>query len=84
MDSYVNDRCIEGTRKQGGKLPIQHVRDVPLKTILFTITRLAGSTSGHLALKSQLQIILRATNEVVFDWCSSLLKNMKDQLMNYR
>ena len=52
VDSYVSDLCVEGTRKQGGKLPIQHVTDIPLKTILFTMTRLAGSTSAHLASKS--------------------------------
>ena len=38
VDAYVNDLCMEGTRKEGGKLPIQHVIDVLLKTILFTIT----------------------------------------------
>lgn len=52
VDSYVSDLCVEGTPKQGGKLPIQHVSDIPLKTILFTITRIAGSTSAHLASKS--------------------------------
>ena len=81
MDSYVNDLCVEGTRKQGGKLPIRHVTYVPLKTILFTITRLAGSTSAHLASKSQILISLRATDGVVFDWCSGFLVNLKDQFM---
>lgn len=38
MDSYMNDLCMEGTHKQGEKLPIHHMIDVPLKTILFTIT----------------------------------------------
>ena len=38
VDSYVSDLCVEGTHKQGGKLPIQHVTDIPLKTILFTMT----------------------------------------------
>ena len=78
VDSYVNDLCMEGTRKQGRKMPIQHVTDVPLKTILFTVTQLAGSTSTHLASKRQVQISLRATDGVVFDWCSGLLVNLKD------
>jgi hypothetical protein len=38
VDSYINDLCVEGTHKQGGKLPIQHMIDVTLKTILFTVT----------------------------------------------
>lgn len=80
VDSYVSDLCVPGTRKQGRKLPIQHVTYVPLKTILFMATQLAGSTSAHLASKSQVLISLRATDGVVFDWCSSLLANLKDQL----
>ena len=73
-----------GTRKQGGKLSIQHVIDVPLKTILFTVTRLAGSTLVHLASKSQVMISLRAMDGVVFDGCSGLLVNLKDQLIRCR
>ena len=40
----------------------------------------AQGTSTHLASKSQVLISLRATDGVVFDWCSSLLANLKDQL----
>ena len=47
VDSYVSDLCVSRTHKQGGKLPIQHITNVSLKTILFTVTRLAGSTSMH-------------------------------------
>ena len=80
VDSYMSDLCMEGTHKQGGKLPIQHVLEIPLKTILFTITRMAGSTSAHLASKSQVLISLRAMDGVVFNWCSGLLANLMDQL----
>ena len=67
VDSYVSDLCVEGTCKQGGKLPIQHVTYIPLKTILFTMTRIVGSTSAHLASKSQVLISLMAIDGVVFD-----------------
>ena len=80
VDSYVSDLCVEGTRKQVEKLPIQHVTNIPLETILFTVARLAGSASAHLDSKSQILISLRAINGVVFDSCSSLLANLKDQL----
>ena len=52
VESYIRDLCAEGTHRQGGKLPIQHVTDIPLRTILYTLTRIAGSTSFHLASKS--------------------------------
>jgi hypothetical protein len=54
--------------------------NVPLKTILFIVTRLVGSTFVHLASKRKILISLRAIDGVVFDWCSSLLVNLKDQL----
>ena len=80
MDSYIKDLCVDGTRRQGGKLPIQHVIDIPLHTILYTVTRIAGSTSAHLASKSQVLTNIRATEGVVFDWCLDLLETLKDQL----
>jgi len=84
VESYIRDLCTDGTRRQGGKLPIQHVTDIPLRTILYTVTRIAGSTSAHLASKSQVMISIRATEGIVFDWCSGLLANLKDQLTCYR
>ena len=48
VDSYVNDLCTSGTHKQGGKLPIQHVTNLALRTILFTITQMDGSILAHL------------------------------------
>jgi hypothetical protein len=84
VGSYIRDLCAQGTRRQGGKLPIQHVTDIPLCMILYTVTRIVGSTSAHLASKSQVVISIRATEGVVFDCCSGLLANLKDQLTRYR
>jgi hypothetical protein len=53
VDSYIRDLCVDGTHRQGGKLPIQHVTDIPLRTILYTMTCIVGSTVAHLASKSQ-------------------------------
>ena len=84
VESYIRDLCADGTHRQGGKLSIQHVMDIPLCTILYTVTRIAGSTSTHLASKSQVMISIRATKGIVFDWCSGLLANLKDQLTHCR
>jgi hypothetical protein len=84
VESYIRDLCAEGTRRQGGKLPIQHVIDIPLCTILYTVTWIVGSTSTHLASKSQIMISIRATEGIVFYWCSGLLANLKDQLTHCR
>lgn len=84
VDSYVNDFCTPRTRKKGGKLPIQHIKIFSLKTILFTMIRLEGSTSVHLASKRQVMISLRATDGVVFNWCLGLPMDVKDQITRYR
>ena len=84
VESYIRDLCPEGTRRQGGKLPIQHVTNIPLCTILYSVTRIADSTSAHLASKSQVMISIRATEGIVFDWCSGLLASLKDQLTHCR
>lgn len=67
MDSYVNDLCMPGTCKQSGKLPIQHVSNMALQTIIFIVTWLEGSTSPHLASKSQIVTSLRAMDGVVLN-----------------
>ena len=36
-----------GTRYQGGKIPIEHVTDQPLRTFLFTIEKVEGSNASH-------------------------------------
>ena len=84
VDLYIRDLCVEGTRRQGRKLPIQHMSNIPLRTILYTVTRIVGSTLVHLASKSQVLTSIRATEGVVFDWCSGLLANLKDQLTRCR
>ena len=84
MESYIRDLCAEGTFRQGRKLPIQHVIDISVRTILYTMTRIAGSTSTHLASKSQVMISIHATEGMVSDWCSSFLENLKDQLTRCR
>ena len=78
VESYIRDLCADGTCRQGGKLPIQHVTNIPLRTILYTVMRIPRSTSTHLAFKSQVLTSIRATEGVVFDWCSGLLESLKD------
>ena len=80
VDSYVREYYRHSAQKVSGKLPISQVVSLPLKTILFTVTRIAGSTTPHLASKAQMQYALIALDGVVYNWCMGLLVNMKDQL----
>jgi hypothetical protein len=53
VDMYLAHHCIPGARLVGGRIPIKDIRELPLQSILFTITSVTGSTSAHLASRSQ-------------------------------
>ena len=50
MDYYVAQHCSAGMEKHSGKVPIKNILDLPLRTILFTITYVVGSETPHMAL----------------------------------
>ena len=54
VDSYVREYCGHGAQKVSGKLPISQVVSLPLKKILFTVTRIGKSTTPHVASKAQM------------------------------
>jgi len=54
---YVVDHYIPGSRLVGGQIMIKDVRDLALRLIVFSITKLEGSTSAHLASKSQIYML---------------------------
>lgn len=79
-DEYIALHCRRGTKKSGNKIPIKDVTSLPLQTILFTITRVAGSLGPHLASKSQMKYALECLGPTIFNWCQGLLVNLKDQV----
>jgi hypothetical protein len=58
-EAYVAEHYIPGSRLVGGRITIKDVRDLELWSILFTMNKLAGSTSTHLALKSWISYALQ-------------------------
>ena len=56
---YVMQYCYPGEKpRKYGKINIWDVRDLPLRTILFTIAKLAGTVTLHVANKSYMQYVL--------------------------
>ena len=53
--------------KSRDKLPIKDVMDLMLKTILFCITRVAGSTGPHLATRSQVNYVVLCRDGVLYN-----------------
>jgi hypothetical protein len=79
-EHLVRYHCVAGTMKISGKIPIRDVRDLPLQTILFTIVRIVGSQTPHLATNTYMQYSIDCMAPTVFNWCAGLLENMKYQL----
>jgi hypothetical protein len=50
-EAYVLKHYILGSQLVGGQIVIKDVRDLALRSILFSITKLVGSTNAHLSLK---------------------------------
>jgi len=52
MSEYCHLHCVPEAERKKGKVAIWGVRDLTLRTILFTIARMAGSFDPHMALQS--------------------------------
>ena len=79
MDDYVHVYCVEGSKKVGTQIAIKYLRDMHMKILLFTIGRVAGSASLHQASRTQMSIVVECLVHL-YDWCTALLINMKQQL----
>jgi hypothetical protein len=74
---FIEEFCRVGSHKMSGQIPIQDIVDLPLKTILFYITQASGSTTPHLASKTNMQVALMCLEPTIFNWCEGVLANMK-------
>jgi hypothetical protein len=84
MSEYCNQYCVPEAERQKGKVAIWGVTDLNLRTILFTITRMAGSVALHMALQSYFQYAIECTEPRVFNSADTVLRNVKKQLTKCR
>ena len=56
VDDYVHVYCVEGSKKVWTQIAIKYLRELHMKILLFTIGRVAGSTSLHQASRTQMSI----------------------------
>ena len=82
MEDYIHVYCVEGSKKFGTQIAIKYLRDLHMKILLFTIGWVAGSTL-HLASRTQMSIAVECLTHI-YDWCTALLMNMKQQLNSIR
>ena len=65
---YILQYCYAGAEpSKYGKINIRTVRDLPLRTILFTIAKLAGTVTLHVANIYYMQYALECLDPTVFN-----------------
>ena len=84
VDVYLARHCIPGARLVGGRIPIKDIRELPLRSILFSITSMTGSTSAHLASRSQVAYGVQCLEPTLFNWSAGFLRNVKEQISRCR
>jgi hypothetical protein len=83
-EAYVVEHCIPVSRLVGGRIVIKFVRDLSLRSVLFSITKLAGSTNAHLASKSQFSYAIQFLEPILFNWSAWFLRNVKEKISKCR
>jgi hypothetical protein len=80
IEEYIDSHCVAGTPKVESQLPIRAINNLNLKIIVLVLTRIIGSASLHWASSSLNLYDLYFLIRTVYDWCTSLLANMKSHL----
>jgi hypothetical protein len=80
IEEYIDAHCVAGTPKVGSQLPIRAINNLSLKIIVLVLTRITGSASLHQASRPLMFYAVQCMRPTVYDWCTSLLENMKSQL----
>jgi hypothetical protein len=77
MSEYCRIHCVPKDERNKGKVAIWGVQDLTLRTILFTIARMAGSSAPHMALQIYFQYAIECTEPRVFNWEDAVLRSIK-------
>jgi hypothetical protein len=81
VEEYIEAHFVAGTSMVGSQIPIRAIGNLSLKIIVLVLTRIIGSTSLHQASRPLMFYVLECVISTVYDWCTSLLTNMKGQLI---
>jgi hypothetical protein len=84
MEEYIDTHCVVGKDKVGSQLLIRSIENLSLNIIVLVLTQISGSTSLHQVSMPLILYAVECLRPIFYDWCTSLLDNMKSQLMDYK
>jgi hypothetical protein len=73
MEECIATHCVVVTDKVGSQLPIRAIENFSV----LVLTRISGSASLHQASRPLMFDAVECLRATVYDWCTSLLDNMK-------
>ena len=75
VDSLRLEFCNDQTRDKG--IDIKTISRPELKVIAFTVTRLCGSATLHVATGSQMRMAVDCFRGTILNWCDVVLANKR-------
>jgi hypothetical protein len=82
IEDYIATHCIARTEKVGSQLSIRAINKLSLNIIVLVLTWITGSTSLHQVSRPLMFYSVECLQTIFYDWCTSLLDNMKSQLID--
>ena len=72
--------CNDEANPKDKRIDIKTIIRLELKLVAFTVTKLCGSATLHVATGSQMWIAVDYFRGTIFNWCKAVLANIKGQL----
>jgi hypothetical protein len=80
IKEYIDAHYVAVTPKVGSQIPILAINNLSLKIIVLVLTRIIGLASLHQASRPLMFYAVQCARPTVYEWCTSLLTNMKGHL----
>jgi hypothetical protein len=80
MEEYISTHCVASKDKVGSQLPIREIENQSLNIIVLILKWLSGSVVLHQESSPLMFYAVECLRPTIYDWCTSLLANMKNQL----
>jgi hypothetical protein len=80
MEEYYATHFIVGKDNVGIQLPIRSIEKLSLKIFILVLTRIFGSSLLQQDLRPLMFYAVECFQPTFYEWCTSLLSNMKSQL----
>ena len=80
LDDIIDQHYSLGTDSQSRNLWIKSLVDIPLRKVVYTISKVVGTRASHLTSRSHMLYALQCMEPTIFNWCEGMLVCLKNQL----